>query len=118
MTKHLGAEVIHRHYDTLNMRWIESRAETAPTLELVESYVQNWVEDAECIDEHGQVENESINAVESDPSGKGRRVHFGETISVKPIQATGKDKPTPPRGKSAVSAVWQSTDVSIDFVGI
>ena len=53
LTKHLGAGVIHRHCDTLNMRWVDGRAETAPTLASVESYVQSWVEDAEFIDEHG-----------------------------------------------------------------
>ena len=54
----------------------------------------------------------------ADRSDKGRHVHFADLISVRPIQATGKGKPTPPRGKSVVSAVWQSSDVSIDFVGV
>ena len=39
LTKRLAAEVIHRHCDTLNMRWFEGRAEFAPTLNSVESYI-------------------------------------------------------------------------------
>ena len=39
LTKHLGAEAIHRHCDTLNMCWVEGRAETVPTLDSVKSYV-------------------------------------------------------------------------------
>jgi hypothetical protein len=37
LTKHPGAEVIARHLDTLNVVWIEGRAESAPTLVSVES---------------------------------------------------------------------------------
>ena len=47
LTKHLAAEVIHRHCNTLNMRRIEGRAETVPTLNSVEFYIQSWVEDCE-----------------------------------------------------------------------
>ena len=39
LTKHFGAEVISRHVDTLNMVWIEGRAESAPTLDSTESYI-------------------------------------------------------------------------------
>jgi hypothetical protein len=50
LTKHLGAEVIARHVDTLNMVWIKGRAESAPTLDSVESYLQTWVEDGTYLD--------------------------------------------------------------------
>ena len=40
LTKHLGAEVIAQHVDTLNKIWVEGRAESAPTLDSVESYIQ------------------------------------------------------------------------------
>ena len=50
LTKHLGAEVSARHVDTLNMVWIEGRAESAPTLDSVESYLQTWVEDGTYLD--------------------------------------------------------------------
>ena len=41
LTKHLAAKVIYRHCDTLNLRWVEGRAETGPTLDFVESYAQS-----------------------------------------------------------------------------
>ena len=90
LTKYLAAEVIHQHCDTLNMRWVEGRAETAPTLDSVESYCQSWVEDCEYVDEGGQKENESINAVQEDRSGRGRRVHSADIVTVRPIPATAK----------------------------
>ena len=88
LTKHLAAEVIHRHCDTLNMRWVEGRAEAAPTLDSVESYIQGGVADFECVSEDGQKENVSINAVQEDRSGRGRRVHFADCVTVRPIPAT------------------------------
>ena len=44
LTKHLGAEVIAKHVETLSMVWVEGRAESAPTLDSVASYLQTWVE--------------------------------------------------------------------------
>ena len=44
-------------------------------------------------------------------------MHVADLVTVRPIPATGKGKPTPPGGKSAGSAVWQSSDVLIDFAG-
>ena len=40
LTKHFGVEVISHHADTLNMTWIEGRAESAPALDSIDSYVQ------------------------------------------------------------------------------
>ena len=63
------------------------------------------------------MDNESINVVESDLGGNCKRVHFADLISVRPVPATGKGKPTPPRSRDTISTVWQSTDVLIDDVG-
>ena len=126
LTKHLAAEVIHRHCDTLNMRWIEGRAETAPTLDSVESYIQSWVEDCEYMDERGREEYEGIDEIQEDRKGKGRRVHFSDLVTVRPIPSAGKDKPTLPRSKSAGIARWQpgeaattdAIDRKIDSAGL
>ena len=45
MTKHMPAELSGQHVKTLNMRLVEGRAESAPTLDSVESLVQGWYED-------------------------------------------------------------------------
>ena len=44
----------------------EGQVETAPTLGSMESYVQNWIEDCEYVDENGQEENEGIDEVQED----------------------------------------------------
>ena len=100
LTKLLAAEVIHRHCDTLNIHWID-----------VESLVQRWIEDCEYVDENGQEETEGIAEVQGlqeDRKSKGRRVHFVDPVTTRPIPATGKGKPTPLRSKSAGGAKWQS----------
>ena len=105
LTKHLAAEVIHRHCDTLNMRCLEGRAETAPTLDSVESYIQSWIEDGEYFDEGGQEETEGIDEIQEGQRREGKRVHFADLVTVRPIAATGKGRPTPPRSKSTGSAI-------------
>ena len=107
------AEVIHRHCDTLSMRWVESWAETAPTLDVVESYIQSWIEDCEYVDESDQEEHEGIDEIQADRKSKGRRVHFADFVTVRPIPSTGKGKPTPSRGKSEGGARWQSGETAI-----
>ena len=47
MTKHMTAEVAKQHLTTLNMKFEGGRAESAPTLDSVESFVQGWYEDME-----------------------------------------------------------------------
>ena len=61
---------------------------------------------------NGQEEYKGIDEVQEDQKGKGRRVHVADLVTVRPIPATGKGKPTPPRGKSAGSAKWQSGETA------
>ena len=112
LTKHLAAEFIHRHCDPQNMRSVEGRAKTAPTLDSVESYIQSWIEDCEYVDEDGQEETEGIDEIQEDQKSKGRRVHFADLVAVKPIPATGKGRSTPPRGRSTGCARWQSGETA------
>ena len=110
LTKHLGAEVISRHVDTLNMIWIEGRAESAPTLESMESYVQPWIEDCAYVDEgsdNGECDAD-INENEKEQNGERKKVRFLELIIVRPMPAVGNGKTTPVRGASAVSTKWHS----------
>ena len=45
MTKHMTAELSKQHLTTLSMKIEGGRAESAPTLDSVESFVQGWYED-------------------------------------------------------------------------
>ena len=47
MTKHMSAELSKQHIETLNMKAEGGRAESAPTLDSVTSYVRAWWEDWE-----------------------------------------------------------------------
>ena len=111
IAKHLAAEAIHRYCDTLNMRLVEGWAETAPAFDSVESYVQNQVENCD-LGEGSQDEYEGIGDLKEDRKGKGKRVPFADLVTVRPIPATGKGKPTLPRGKTSGSARWQSGETA------
>lgn len=47
MTFHMTAEPAKQHLTTLNMKLEGGRAESGPTLDSVESFVQGWYEDME-----------------------------------------------------------------------
>ena len=110
LTKHFGPEVIGRHVDSLNMIWIEGRAESAPTLDSIESYIQTCVEDGAYFDESSDDGDcdADISEVEKEQKGERKKVRFAELITVRPIPAVRKGKATPARGASAVSAKWHS----------
>ena len=79
ITKHLGAEVIGRHVDTLNMIWIEGRAESAPTLDSIETYIQTWGEDGAYFDESsddGDFDTD-LSKVEEEQKGERKKVARG-----------------------------------------
>jgi hypothetical protein len=117
LTKHLGAEVIAKHVDTLNMIWVEGRAESAPTLDSVESYLQTWVEDGADDHDYNYDYDNDIDEVTEETKGGRKKVRFADLVSVRPIPSVGKGKPTPPRGARAGGAVWQP-DASADNVNI
>ena len=119
LTKHLSTEMIDRHITTLNMRHVEGRADTAPTLDNIESYIQSWYEDGEDyvekdqgnhdgIDQdidaihEGQVQNNIIKI-----NREQRRVSFADRVTVRPIPAMGKGRKTPTRGANLKAAKWQ-----------
>ena len=52
--------------------------------------------------------DEDISEVEKEQKSERNNVRFAEFITVRPIPAVGKGKPTPARGTSAVSATWHS----------
>ena len=113
LTKHLGAEVIARHVDTLNMNWIEGRAESAPTLDSIESYLQTWFEDGTYHDDDADYNHDydydpSINELKKEVESERRKVRFAELVTVRPIPAVGKCKATPARGAGKSGTVWHS----------
>ena len=85
---------------------------TAPTLDSVESYIQCWIEDGEYIDADGQEVTDGSDEIEEDQKSKGRRVHFAGLVIVRPIPATEKGKPTPPRGRSVGGAKWRPDETA------
>lgn len=140
LTKHLSADVTSRHIETLNMTWVGGRAESAPTLDSVESMVQGWYEDyieETVIDEPREKTidelHESVGATEGDSveetmsGGKRKRkdlkVSFANTVTVRPIPASGRGRRTPARGSSGKATTqwpskWGQDEPTIDEIGI
>ena len=110
LTKHLGAEVIARHVDTLNMIWVEGRAESAPTLDSVESYLQTWVEDGADDHDYNYDYDSDIDEVTEETKGERRKLRFADFVAVRPILSLGNGRATPPRGARAGGAVWHPAD--------
>lgn len=84
-TKHMSAELAGKHLETLNMSLGAGRASSAPTLDLVESYVIGWRDD-EVADNH------EVNAMQN------KAVRFAEEVQVRAISASGRCRRTPKRG--------------------
>ena len=80
MTKHMSAELAKGHLGILNMQLTGGLAESAPTLDAVESYVEGWYDG------------------DSDDAANSKRVRFAATVQVRPIPATGRNRATPTRG--------------------
>ena len=80
MTKHMSAELAKSHLGILNMQLTGGRAESAPTLDAVDSYVEGWYDG------------------DNDDAGNIKRVRFAATVQMRAIPVTGRNRATPPRG--------------------
>ena len=107
MTKHMTAELSKQHLTTLSMKIEGGRAESAPTLDSVESFVQGWYEDMRV---DGQ---EEIIGVDRGGHGE-RRVRFNPRVQVRPVPEEGRGRSTPPRGTRA--AITQGRGIREYFV--
>ncbi len=73
LTKHVPADLLNVHLRTLGMEVKDGRAETAPTLDLVEAWTMEWTEEEEHV---------------------GKVVRFSQKIRVREIPAEGKGRST------------------------
>jgi hypothetical protein len=83
-----------QHLTTLSMKIEGGRAESAPTLDSVESFVQGWYEDMRV---DGQ---EEIRGSDRGEPGE-QRVRFNPRVQFRPIPEEGRGRSTPPRGTRA-----------------
>ena len=90
LTKHMTAELSQQHLTTLNQVTVGGRAESAPTLSSVESFVQSWVE--------GGAEWAEKIATGEDAEPRPRKVRFCSEVRFRAIPSVGRARPTPPRG--------------------
>ena len=88
MTKHMSADLNKQHLETLNQEFVGGRAESAPTLNSVESFVQAWWDDWETDDNDG----------EADTAIRGsQKVQFSRQVCFRPIPMSGRSRKTPSR---------------------
>ena len=95
MTKHMAAELTKQHLGTLNLTTAGGRAETAPTLNNVESFVQGWYFDHE---------SQSAGGDGGDPRHdddrrlrRRRHVRFDGRVRFRAIPSEGRGRPVPQR---------------------
>ena len=68
LTKHIGCELLGQHMAGLGVSSEEGRAETAPTIDDISSYVEEWAVD--------------------------KQVHFANAVQVRHVPGIGKQRPT------------------------
>ncbi len=85
LTKHVPKELLNAHLVTLGVEFQGGRAGSAPTLDSVEAYAEEWYEEVD-----GQGEDKE----------RTRRVWFHRFVMVRAIPAVGKGRPTRDAGRS------------------
>ena len=83
LTKHVPKELLDAHSATLGVEFRGGRAESAPTLDGVEPYTEEWEEDLT----QGECSEEQTGRKEGD-----RAVRFCKVVQVRSIAAEGKQK--------------------------
>ena len=86
LTKHVPGELLDSHLKTLGMEVRGGRADAAPTLDSIGvEYIQDWYEPL-----------------------RAKKVTFKETVTMRPIPAAGRGRPTREAGK--VRKLWADID--------
>ena len=95
---------------------IEGWAESAPTLDSIESYVQTWIEDCTYVDESSDDGgcDVDVNEFEKEQKGVRKKVRFAELIAVRPIPAAGRARPRPSGARAwlAQNDIWRGMRTS------
>ena len=102
LTKHVPRELLNAHLRTLGVEMVDGRAESAPTLDSVEAYTEEWIEE---IDRSGesQGKEEGECRVVSDKGSERKEVRFHRRVQVRAIDAVGRGR----KIKSGVPTKWQ-----------
>ncbi len=79
LTKHVPKDLLNVHLATLGIEFQDGRAESAPTLDNVEAYTEEWYEEEE---------------EEDDGERKAQKVRFDRFVQVRTIPACGRGRPT------------------------
>ena len=110
LTKHVPRELLDAHVTTLGVEYKGGRAESAPTLDNVEPYTEEWEEDLS----QGESE-ESGYKIETGIKAGSKRVRFNKLVQVRAVQAVGKQKSV----ARVVKATWSTTRIkSADAVDL
>ena len=85
LTKHVPGELLNAHLITLGVEFRGGRAESAPTLDNIEAYTEEWEEELEGTELEGREATASARCRKR-PGG----VSFHEIVSVRAIKAIGQ----------------------------
>ena len=86
LTKHVPKELLDAHLLTLGMDVRGGRAETAPTIDGLEAYTEEWLE------ELNDGESEGATGAARSRQKEGRAVRFERVVKVRPIPTEGKGR--------------------------
>ncbi len=79
LTKHVPCEVLCKHLEAIGAEVRGGRAESAPTLDAVEAYTEEWTEESE---------------EEPGTQNPRRRVHFPSKVEFRAVPVRGRGRPT------------------------
>ena len=102
LTKHVPRELLNAHLRTLGVEMVDGRAESAPTLDSVEAYTEEWIEE---IDRSGESQGKEEGGcrVVSDKGSERKEVRFHRRVQVRAIEAVGRGR----KVKNGVPTKWR-----------
>ena len=104
LTKHVPGDLLRVHLRTIGVEHRGGRAETAPTLDSVEAFTQEWVVDtrrtgSELVTDDGRTDERDPEDIK-DLEVIGKKLRFNPQVHYRAIPSSGKGLPTKQAGKT------------------
>ena len=113
LTKHVPGELLRAHLQAIGVEYRGGRAETAPTLDSVEAFTQEWVVDTR---EAGSERTTDVtDGRESKELVVSKvKVRFSSKVHYRAVPSLGKGLPTKRAGKTRRDSPWTGASASVE----
>ena len=108
LTKHVPGELLRAHLQTIGVEYRGGRAETAPALDSVEAFTQEWVVDTR------EAGSERTTDVTDGHVVSKVKVRFSSQVYYRAVPSSGKGLPTKRAGKTRRDAPWTGASASVE----